>query len=96
MAVDASSVPVMVAVAELPTNGVVTVKVAVFTPAATVTDAGKEATGLLEAKVTTVPPVGAFLLRVTVPVTDVPPKIVFADRVREERVGGVFPVFENA
>ncbi len=52
---------------------VVTVNVAVFAPAATVTDAGRVAPVLLDFNVTTVPPVGAALLKVTVPVEETPP-----------------------
>jgi hypothetical protein len=56
------------------TEFVVAVKVAVVAPAATVTDAGTWAAAvLLEVKLTTAPPVGAGLSRVTVPVDDVPP-----------------------
>jgi hypothetical protein len=56
------------------TATVETVKVAVFVAAATVTLAGTVATAPLElVSVTTVPPVGAFPLRVTVPVAEAPP-----------------------
>jgi len=52
---------------------VVTVKVAVVAVAATVTLAGTVAAALLLDSVTTAPPVGAALLKVTVPVDEVPP-----------------------
>jgi len=49
------------------------VNVAVVAPAGTVTDAGTwTAPVLLDVNVTTAPPVGAGLSRVTVPVEDVP------------------------
>lgn len=42
-------------------------------PAATVTVAGTCAAGLLLDRVTTAPPAGASLVRVTVPIEEVPP-----------------------
>jgi len=58
----------------LETVTVVTVKVAVVAPAATVTLAGTVAAAvLLLDKPTDRPPVGAALPRVTVPVDEVPP-----------------------
>jgi hypothetical protein len=54
---------------------VITVKVVVVAPAATVTPAGTSATAvLLLDRVTTAPPAGAGLLSVTVPVEEVPPR----------------------
>ena len=50
-----------------------TVKVAVVLPAATVTEAGTEAEALLLESETETPPEDAVALRVTVPLTDVPP-----------------------
>ena len=56
------------------TGVVVTAKLAEVVPAATVTLAGAWATAvLLVDRVTTAPPVGAGLVRVTDPFTDVPP-----------------------
>jgi hypothetical protein len=57
------------------TELVVAVKAAVVAPAATVTDAGTWAAAVFElVSVTTVPPIGAGLSRVTVPVDEVPPR----------------------
>ena len=55
------------------TDVVFTVKVAVWLPAATVTEAGTVAAVLLLESETEAPPVGAAVLNVTVPVVDVPP-----------------------
>jgi len=55
--------------------GVLTVKVAVVAPAATVTDAGTTASEVAADRETETPPVGAARLRVTVPVTELPPTI---------------------
>jgi hypothetical protein len=54
------------------TEDVVTVKVAVLLPAATVTEAGTLAAVLLDDKDIVAPPVGAAALKVSVPVEDVP------------------------
>jgi len=61
-------VAVTVAVAAEPTRLVVTVNVPVVEPAATVTEAGTVAAALFDAKVIVVPPAGAALESVTVPV----------------------------
>jgi hypothetical protein len=59
------------------TGLVVAVKVAVVAPAGTVTDAGTWAAAvLLDVKLTTAPPVGAGLFKVTVPVEDTQPSTV--------------------
>ncbi len=64
---------------------VVTENVAVVAPAATVTLAGTVATAvLLLVSVTTAPPEGAALLRVTVPVEEVPPVTVAGLRLRDD------------
>jgi hypothetical protein len=67
------SVAVMVAVADVATTEVVIVNVPVEAPAAMVTVDGTTALELLEVKFTTVPPAGAALFKVTVPVEGVPP-----------------------
>lgn len=67
-------VAVMVSEVLVPTPVVVTVKVAVVAPAATVTVVGGFADGPLEAKPTVRPPVGAGPLIVTVPVEEAPPR----------------------
>jgi hypothetical protein len=78
----------IVAVLEKLTVLVVTVKVALVFPAATVTLAGTVATdvGLLE-RVTTAPPEGARPERVTVPVEGEPPLTVEGLKVRETATG---------
>ncbi len=64
----------MVSGALVATGVVVTVNVAEDAPAATVTVAGNwAAAGLLLDSATTAPPVGAGLVRVSEPLTDVPP-----------------------
>ena len=64
---------VMVAVAAVVPDVVVTVKVEVVPPAATVTVAGTFAIVLLLESATEIPPMGAALVNVIVPVDDVPP-----------------------
>jgi hypothetical protein len=66
-------VPVIVALVVAETVNVVTVKVAEVAPAATVTVAGTFAFVLLEERLTIVPPVGAAVFNVTVPVEFTPP-----------------------
>ena len=63
----------MVTMVRLPTLLVVTWKVALEAPAATVTLAGTCAAVLLLVSVTVTPPVGAAPLSVTVPVDELPP-----------------------
>ena len=55
------------------TDVVVTVKLAMVLPAATVTEPGTTAAALLLESETDTPPVGAEPLSVTVPVVEVPP-----------------------
>jgi hypothetical protein len=76
----------MVAVAFEP-DTVATVKLALVCPAATVTLAGTVAAVLLRDNVTTVPPVGAAAVRVTVPVELAPPVTVLGLSVSAEGVG---------
>src|SRR5688572_28293653 len=66
-------VPVMVADVALATVRVVIVKLALVAPAATVTLAGTTAFVLLLVSAITIPPLGAALLRVTVPCDVLPP-----------------------
>ena len=82
------NVPVMVEVVLDATAVVAIAKVAVFAPASTVTEAGKVALALLEVRPTTVPPVGALPVKVTVPVEPVPPVTVLGATVTEARCGG--------
>ncbi|MFN7987706.1 MAG: hypothetical protein U0529_09555 [Thermoanaerobaculia bacterium] len=66
---------------------VVTVKVFVFAPEATVTDDGTVAAALFPLlRVTTFPPVGAFALSVTVPVDTTPPMTLVGVSATEDRL----------
>jgi len=70
-------------------GNVVIVKLALVAPAATVTLAGTDAEpGRLLARLTDVPPAGAALGSVTVPVAGLPPTTLVGLTVNEERVGG--------
>jgi len=80
---------VIVAVTELATETVVTVKVAVVAPAATVTLLGVDALVLLEDKLTAIPPAGAGPLNVTVPIEDVPPTTDVGERATPLSIAGV-------
>ena len=71
---------VIVADLSVVTAVVDTVKVAVVAFAAMVTDAGTDALASELLNVTTMPPVGALLLSVTVPVDVVPPTTDFGER----------------
>ena len=73
VAVLPDSVAVISAGTEAATADVVTVKVALVLPYATVTLEGTDALALLEASDTDVPPDGAGAVKVTVPVEEVPP-----------------------
>jgi len=68
---------------------VVTVKVADFRPAGTVTQAGTTAFALFEERLTFEPPAGATAYRVTVPVDDCPPTTVLGENVSETSVAGL-------
>jgi len=83
------AVAVIVAAALVDTGTVVTVKVALVAPAATVTEAGTVALALLLDRLTASPPVGAALEIVTVPVEDAPPITVVGANASAEAVGAV-------
>jgi len=80
----------MVAVVDVVTAVVLMVNVAVEPPAATVTEAFTVAEAELDRE-TTMPPVGAAALKVTVPVEDVPPVTLvgFRDTPDNAMAGGV-------
>ena len=80
-------VAVRVAVLVVATPLVVTVKLTVFAPASTTTDAGPLAKAESEPRVTVTPPVGATAFRVTVPVEDRLPRTVTGERPTETNVG---------
>jgi len=71
------------AVVDVPTGVVVTVKVAVVAPEATVTVAGTVALELLEVRATLTPPAPAAVFKVTVPVDVFPPTTVEGESVTE-------------
>jgi hypothetical protein len=81
----------MMADVVLATPVVVTVKVALLRPLATVTLDGTVAPGEFELNVTTRPPLGAELLKVTVPCEAVPPVTLvgFSESVRMLPAGGL-------
>ena len=79
----------MLAVVALVTTLVVTVKVAVVAPAATVALAGTVADAESDARVTTVPPVGAALPSVIVEAELFPPKTVAGLSAMPESFGGL-------
>lgn len=68
---------------------VVIPNVAVVPPAATVIDAGTCAVVRLLVRVTTIPPEGAGLFKVTVPVDGFPPLTVVGLKARADAVGAV-------
>jgi hypothetical protein len=82
-------VPVRVTCVAVPTEKVVTGKLAELAPAVTVTLVGTVAAEvLLLASVTTAPPAGAAALRFTVPVDPVPPGTLVGLTKTEEITGG--------
>jgi hypothetical protein len=86
------SVAVITALVVVVTDCVLTVKVALVLPPATVTLEGTVATEVFELdRVTTVPPEGALALRVTVPVELLPPLTLVGFRINEETVGLELP-----
>jgi hypothetical protein len=76
----------MVAVALEP-DTVATVKLALVCPAATITLAGTVAAALLRDSVTTVPPLGAAAVKITIPVELTPPVTVLGLSVSAEGTG---------
>ena len=70
------------------TGCVVTVNVAVVALATTVTVEGTVAAWVLLSRETLKPPVGAALLRTTVPMAEAPPIKVAGTRLKEESFGG--------
>ena len=79
----------MVAEVKAPTAMVLTGKLAVVAPAATVTLAGTVAAALLLDSATSAPPAGAALLSVTVPVEDSPPFTLAGLTETAESTGGL-------
>lgn len=78
----------IVAAVAVVTVAVVTENVAVVDPAATATFAGTVATPLLLDSVTTIPPAGAALDSVTLPVDAVPPVTLVGFSVSEDNDAG--------
>ena len=87
------SVPVIFAATVAVTGEVVTVNVVEVDPAGTVTVAGTTALLLLEARLTTKPPVGAGPVRAAVPVEALPPVTVAGVRAIELNAEAVIPKF---
>jgi hypothetical protein len=81
-----AAVAVTVAVVVVMTDTVLTVKVALVAPAATVTLAGVDAAAELSLSDTTRPPLGAAALNVTVPVDALPPTTLVGLTATAERV----------
>ena len=79
----------MVAFVELATADVEMVNVAIFEPPATVTEARGVALELLDERLTTIPPVGAAPLSVTVPVEVEPPVTEVGLTLKLDGEGGV-------
>lgn len=81
-------IAVIVAEVEDPTPIVLTLKVAVRLPVATVTLAGTCAAELLSERVTTIPGAGAGPFNVTVPVDELPPTTEVGLKPTELSIGG--------
>src|SRR5947208_1674014 len=82
-------VAVIVTILVEPIGLVFTEKVAAALPAGTMIDAGTVAKVLLLDSVTTAPPAGAVLARVTVPVTAAPLVTLAGERATEDSAGAV-------
>jgi hypothetical protein len=83
---------VIVAVAAVVPAVVVTVNVPVVLPAATVTEAGTVAAALLLDKTTEMPPAGAALFKVIVPVEELPRATLVGLSDTDERAAGAVMV----
>lgn len=81
--------PVIVTVVMEATGAVVTVNVIELDPAGTVTEVGTVTLELSDDKFTTVPPVGAEPVRVTVAVDEVPPVTAVGAKLRVDGTGAV-------
>ena len=82
--------PAIVTAVEVLTALVVTGNVTLIAPAATVTLAGTVAAAVSPLDIVTVaPPVGAALLRVTVPVEELPPVTVAGFTLSPDNAGGL-------
>ena len=84
----APNVAEIVTVVAADTAVVLTVKVAELAPAGTVTVTGKVAVALLEERLTTMPPVPAAPVKVTVPVEELPPVTDAGETTTLNTVGG--------
>jgi len=78
---------VIVAVVVAYTVEVETAKVADVAPAATVTEPGTVAARMLDDRLTNAPPSGAALLRMTVPVEEIPPTTDVGETLTPDKSG---------